>query len=229
VSLPEIPVLDLRRQGIASLDAARRERLLKLREACLGFIPGGTALSVVSDPIVRRWLKASGTPYFDDIGRLAAAAGVNGVWTLHAAYVAGCTALADETMDGPRLRRTLDWPFDGLGHLVEVVRQASPAGEFWNVTWPGFIGVLSATAPGRFAAAINQAPMRWRTGSHAMKWVDYAINALAVLPKRGLIPPEHLLRQAFESCATFDQAVDLLARTPVARPVLFIVTGTQKG
>ena len=75
-----------------------------------------------------------------------------GIWLLHGAYLFGCTALADETADGPRLRRTLDWPFPGLGRLVEVVRRRGEAGEYLNVTWPGFVGVLTAVAPGRFAA-----------------------------------------------------------------------------
>ena len=65
--------------------------------------------------------------------------------------------------EGPVLRRTLDWPFPGLGRLVEVARQRGAAGDFLSVTWPGFAGLLTAVAPGRFAASINQAPMRRRT------------------------------------------------------------------
>ncbi len=63
----------------------------------------------------------------------------------------------------PVLRRTLDWPFRGLGKCVEIAWQSGPAGEFYNVTWPGPVGVLSAMAPGRFCAVINQAPMQRRT------------------------------------------------------------------
>lgn len=39
---------------------------------------------------------------------------VNAIWTLHGAYVFGCTAMADEQGDAPRLRRTLDWPLQGI-------------------------------------------------------------------------------------------------------------------
>lgn len=87
-----------------------------------------------------------------------------GLWLLHGAYLFGCTALADDTAHGPRLRHTLGWPFPGLGRLGEVRRQCGAAGECLNVTWPGFVGVLTAVAPKRFAASINQAPMRrrWR-------------------------------------------------------------------
>ena len=52
------------------------------------------------------------------------------------------------------LARTLDWPFPGLGRFVELVRMRGPAGEFINVTWPGYVGALTALAPGRFVGGI---------------------------------------------------------------------------
>ncbi|HYC64430.1 MAG TPA: hypothetical protein VEC14_06845, partial [Reyranellaceae bacterium] len=58
---------------------------------------------------------------------------------------------------------------------------------------------------------------------------DYVINALVVLPKKGLMPPEHLLRRAFETCANFAAAVELLRQTPVSRPVIFTVAGAKPG
>jgi hypothetical protein len=192
-TLPAIPVLDLRQQGITALDDDWRTRLLRLRDACLGFLPAGTALAGLADPIGRRWLAASGSPYLGDIADLSQQAGVRGVWTLHGAYVFGCAALVDESAAGPRLRRTLDLPFHGLGHLVDTVRQRGDTGEFYNAIWPGFVGVLSALAPGRFGATINQAPLRWRTGSTLLRFVDYALNALSVLPEKGQMPPEHLV------------------------------------
>ena len=73
-----------------------------------------------------------------------------------------CTALARDD-DAPWLVRTLDWPFPGLGRHVEIALMRGAAGDFYNVTWPGFVGVLTAMAPGRFAAAVNQAPLRRRT------------------------------------------------------------------
>ncbi len=135
----------------------------------------------------------------------------------------------DEGPDGPVLRRTLDWPFPGLGRLVEIVRQRGPAGDYLNVTWPGFAGVLTAVAPGRFAASINQAPMRRRTAAGWLLWLDYALNAVQAFCSSGRPPPEHALRLAFETCATFDEACRFLAATPVARPVLFLVTGPMPG
>ncbi|WP_422015172.1 hypothetical protein [Reyranella sp.] len=108
-------------------------------------------------------------------------------------------------------------------------RQRGSAGEFLNVTWPGFVGVLSAMAPGRFAASINQAPMRRRWRTPMLLWLDYVLNALAGLRSSGRLPPEHLLRHVFETCTTFDEARHRLETAPVARPVLFLLVGTRSG
>ena len=61
--------------------------------------------------------------------------------------------------------RTLDWPFKGLGRHIAVARmRGAGGGDFFSVTWPGYVGALTAMAPGRFAACINQAPMWRRSG-----------------------------------------------------------------
>ena len=202
------------------------QRALAVRDACIGWLPCGGLLARLGDPIVKRWMRRAGSPYADEIEATARALKRPGIWLLHGAYLFGCTALADESADGPRLRRTLDWPFPGLGRLVEVMRRQGPAGAYLNVTWPGFAGVLTAMAPGRFAASINQAPMKRRT---PLLWLDYALNALIALRGSDGLPPEHLLRQTFETCATFEQAHRLLATAPVARPVLFLLIGCVPG
>jgi hypothetical protein len=53
-----------------------------------------------------------------------------------------------------------------------------PAGEYHNITWPGYVGILTASAPGRFAAAINQAPLWRRTRKPWLRPYDLAANAL---------------------------------------------------
>lgn len=212
----------LREAGELSVDRARA-----VRDACLGWLPFGSLLARLGDPIVKRWMQRC-TPYAGEIDDMARALGRPGTWLLHGAYLFGCTALADETIEGPRLRRTLDWPFPGLGRLVEVARRRGAAGGYLNVTWPGFVGVLTAVAPGRFAASINQAPMRRRTSLEVLLWLDYALNALAGL-RAWALPPEHLLRQAFDTCRSFEEARHLLETTPVARPVVFVLVGCRPG
>jgi hypothetical protein len=203
------------------------ERALAVREACLTWLPFGGLLARLGDPVVKRWmLRAS--PYAAEIEHVAKSVKRPGIWLLHGAYLFGCTALADDAAEGPRLRRTLDWPFPGIGRLVEVVRRRGLAGEYLNVTWSGFVGVLTAVAPGRFAAAINQAPMRQRTSLYPLLWSDYVINAVAGL-RASALPPEHLLRQVFDTCHSFDEARQLLETVPVARPVLFTLVGCRAG
>jgi hypothetical protein len=229
MNLARVPHFDARDGGPAAHARARVAQALAVRDACLGWVPAGGALARVGDPLVRRWMRRSASPYVEDIAAVQARLGRAGAWTLHGAYLFGCTALADEGAAGPRLRRTLDWPFPGLGRLAETVWQRGPAGDFVNVTWPGFVGVLTAMAPGRFAASINQAPMPRRTAADALRWIDYARNAMRPLWSRDTWPPEHLLRHAFETCATFDEAKALLERAPLARAVLFMLVGTKAG
>ena len=224
-----VPIVDLRDGGPPAHAGQRREQALALRAACLGWLPCGGLLARLADPLARWWLRRSASPLVGEIDAIARTLGRPGIWLLHGAYAFGCTALADESPDGPVLRRTLDWPFPGLGRLVEVTRQRGAAGEFLNVTWPGFAGVLTAVAPGRFAASINQAPMRRRTSAGWLLWLDYVLNAVTAFFTSGRPPPEHVLRRVFETCATFDDACRLLARTPVARPVLFLVAGCAAG
>jgi hypothetical protein len=228
-ALPRVPVIDVREGGAVAHARARIVQAQAVRDACLGWLPAGRLLAWPGDPLLRWWLRRSGSRYVGDIDAIARSARGRGVWFLHGAYLFGCTTLADEGMAGPRLRRTLDWPFPGLGRLVEVARQQGAAGDYLNVTWPGFAGVLTAVAPGRFAAAINQAPMRRRTRAAWLRWLDYTLNAVAALARGGREPPEHLLRRAFETCATFEAAHDLLRTAPVARPVIFTLTGTKAG
>ena len=143
-------------------------------------------------------MRRLGSAYVGEIDTIARLLGRPGICLLHGAYRFGCTALADESPAGPRLRRTLDRPFPGPGRLVETAHQRGPAGDFFNVTWPGFVGVLTASAPGSFAASINQAPMRRRTRRTSLLWIDYTLNAFGAIARGGRPPPEHLLRQAFE-------------------------------
>ena len=142
-----IPLIDALEDAATGAVRGREAEALEVREACLGWLPLGGLLARLADPIVRGWMKRAGTAYAIEIDAVARALKRPGIWLLHGAYLFGCTTLADETAQGPRLRRTLDWPFPGLGRLVEVRRQRGPAGEFLNATWPGFVGVLTAVAP----------------------------------------------------------------------------------
>ncbi|MDC7787652.1 hypothetical protein PQJ75_29890 [Rhodoplanes sp. TEM] len=226
---PSIPLVDLRAGGPPAhvrLDPARARAL---RDDCVAFFPRGVGLVIPAcDGLTRRWLGRSASPYVDEIAAMAETLGISGVWVLNGSYQWACTAIAREEGGAPWLARTLDWPFPGLGRRVTVARLAGPAGAFFSVTWPGFAGVLTGMAPGRFAACINQAPMRRRTLHPWLRLWDMTANAAAAWPVRHM-PPDHLLRHAFETCGDFVAARDLLADTPVSRPVIYTLAGTAPG
>jgi hypothetical protein len=179
------------------------------------------------DAVARRWLVRSQSPYVEEVRAIAAALGFPGIWFLNGSYQWSCTALARVQDGAPWLARTLDWPFPGLGRFVEIARMQGPAGEFYNVTWPGYVGALTAMAPDRFGACINQAPMWRRTQARALRLVDLAANALTTLRHQRAIPPDQLLRQVFEQAANYRDARSMLEAMPVARPVIYTVAGVR--
>jgi hypothetical protein len=99
------------------------------------------------------------------------------------------------------------------------------AGDFVSVTWPGYVGVLTAMAPRRFAGCINQAPMWRRTRHRWLRPCDFAVNAVTVWAGRGRMPPDQLLRQAFEVCDDYREARRMLETTPLSRSVIYTLVG----
>jgi len=227
--LSPIPIVDVRDGGPVRHAIEGRARSRALRDKCVGWLPRVAAsLLPVMDAVTRRWLLQSRSPYGAEVHAIAGELGFPGIWFLNGCYQWGCTALACEQGGAPWLVRTLDWPFPGLGRHLEVARMRGAAGDFDNVTWPGYVGVLTASAPGRFAACINQAPMLRRTRRPWLRPYDIALNARQTWGVRS-IPPDHLLREVFETCKTFGEAKHRLETTPIARPVIYILVGCYHG
>jgi hypothetical protein len=227
--LASIPIIDVRDDGPIRHAREGRARARALRDECVGWLPRVAAgLLPAMDSVTRRWLLRSHSPYAAEVHAIAAELGFPGIWFLNGCYQWGCTVLACEQGGAPWLVRTLDWPFPGLGRHLEVTRMRGAAGDFDNVTWPGYVGILTAAAPGRFAACINQAPMRRRTRRPWLRPYDIALNARQTWGIRS-IPPDHLLREVFETCKTFGEAKHRLETTPVARPVIYALVGCDHG
>jgi hypothetical protein len=227
--LATIPVNEIAPGGQVRHAVDGRARAQALRDECLAWLPRPARLMVPAiDAMTRHWLKRSASPYVAEIAAIAEALDYSGIWFLNGCYQWGCTALAREEDGMPWLARTLDWPFPGLGRRVEIARMRGPAGAFDAVTWPGFVGALTACAPGRFAACINQAPLLRRTRHPWLRPYDIARNGLATARIR-FIPPDHLLRDVLETCASFGAARHRLETTPVARPVIFTLAGCRRG
>ena len=227
--LVAIPVTDVREGGPVRHAIAGHARVRALRDACVTWlVPPLRSLLPAMDALTRRWLRRSRSPYVADVEAIAAGLDLTGVWFLNGSYEWGCTAAARDEHGSPWLARTLDWPFEGLGRHVEIAHMAGAAGEFFSVTWPGYVGALTASAPGRFAAAINQAPLWRRTRKPWLRPLDLAANALQTWPIR-FCPPDHLLREVFETCRDFGEARHRLETVPLARPAIFTLIGCERG
>src|SRR5229473_4335684 len=225
-----IPVVDVREGGAVRHAVDARARARALRDDCVTWLPRGARMLLPAmDALTRRWLQRSHSPYVMDLEAIAVALGFPGIWFLNGSYQWSCTALAREQAGVPWLARTLDWPFPGLGRYVEVARMRGPAGEFFSITWPGYVGVLTGLAAGRFAASINQAPLRRRTRHRWLRIFDLAANAVNTWRRVRHIPPDQLLRRVFETCHSFDEARQQLECVPVARPVIYTLAGTRAG
>ena len=213
--MPEIPVFDCGTLGAAHLVEMALPHAKRMME--MGRRNYSGPVLALTDWRSRRWLARNESPYAAEIDRIAKRLDLTGAHALNVSFEWACTSAAV----GPVLLRALDWPFDGLGRAVVVARHQGSAGPWLNVTWPGFVGALTGLAPGRFAAALNQAPLRYRTRVFPVDWL---IERLKVSRSRAM-PPAHLLRFAFETARNFDHAVAMLRDTPIALPALFSLTG----
>ena len=175
-----------------------------------------------ADARSQAWAARNTTPYGDEIARVAQTIGRAGAYLLNYSYEWGCTTGAvPEPGGGMTLMRTLDWPFDGLGRALIVLRSHTPLGGYYSVTWPGYAGVLTALAPGRFAAAINQPPLPLPGWGRAAGWLAARVR----VGRSTALPPSHALRLACETCATFAEAEALLRTTPLCLPAIFTLAG----
>src|SRR5580658_4154246 len=142
-ALTPIPVIDIRDGGPPRHARQSAAEARALRDACLDFFPRAAAPLVPAlDWAARRWLTRSRSPYVAEIAQIASELNFSGVWLLNASYQWGCTARAFEEEGAPWIIRTLDWPFSGLGRHVAVAHMQGAGGDFFSVTWPGYVGVL---------------------------------------------------------------------------------------
>jgi hypothetical protein len=222
--LPAIPIIDAREGGpLATARLAARQMQALLDDASRLIPP---PVFAITDRVSRRWLSRAQNPYLDEIDSIAAIAGRGGAHTLNTSFEWGCTSgVGNDPGGGIRLLRVLDWRQSGLGRAVIVAWQRGPAGDYANITWPGFVGVVTAMAPGRFAVALNQAPRPYRGLLLPIGWLA---GRVAVW-RSSALPAAHLLRWVCETCATYDDAFAVLSGTPLVGPALFTLAGINPG
>ena len=220
-SLAVIPLIDIGRDGPAALVERAPEQLERLLRGCRRHY--GSVVLRAGDAISRRWLDRTDNPYRDEIFGIARRIGRPGPTMLNLSYEWSCTCGVGPDVEGggSRLLRTLDWPTPALGTSVVIARQEAAVGAYYNITWPGFVGVLTAMAPDRFSAAINQPPMHRVSASLHLDWV---IGRRALWRACGL-PPAHLLRHVLDTCRDYDEALARLRDTPICTPVFYSLSG----
>lgn len=224
--LRTIPLVDIRHVGtVALVQEYEADARAMIRAGRRAFGPLLELLSYAALPIgdilAKNWLVRTHNPYLRDIEEIARMLKMQGVMALNLSYEWGCTTALQAGDDGCMMFRTLDWPFPEMGRHMIVTHEEGPAGDFYNVTWPGLVSVFTAMAPSRFAAAINQAPMRGHTGYYAIDWL---INHLRWGKETGM-PPGHLLRHVMEHAESYEKALEMLIHTPICMPAIFVLSG----
>lgn len=223
--LPPIPTFDGGADWPVAAFIQHRDRALALLKGAQGPVPGGVLH--LADRLSRRWLERADPDAVQEVDRVAALLGRPGAHFLNVSYDWGCSTVAAPGPQGgpPRLARVLDWPTPGLGRWAVAIRVQGPAGPYASLGWPGYTGVLQGVAPGRFAAALNQAPMNRPVGLYPADW---AVNAVRVW-RRPRTTPAHLLRRAFETAPDFAAACALIAEAPLSSGALFVLAGVNPG
>jgi len=114
------------------------------------------------------------------------------------------------TMHGMIHMRNMDWPLERLEEGTVILNYKNAlAGDFKTITWPGFSGVISGVAKGRFSASIN------------MNAIDNSFDV-------GGKPVAFILRDAFEKCRTCKNALDYISNQRVMAPAFVHLAGIKK-
>lgn len=214
---PDFPLqtlMQFRSRTIALLDEASRRYPQRLLAAL--------------DSVSRAWLKRADPAHLAEVDAIAGVIGRPGAYFFSVNYEWGCTCRVMPSPDrtSARLIRVLDWMTPGLGrNLVCAKVSGAPAGPFALLTWPGYTGVLQVVAPGRFAAALNQAPMRHVVGAFYPDWVANR-RRVWTMPYP---TPARLLRKVAEEAETFAAARRMLIDAPISTPAIFSIAGVGPG
>lgn len=222
--LPQIPLIDAGCDWpLATIDAEPERTAALLTSGARG----APAFAVrLADRISRRWLAKWDNPRLAEIDAIDARLRRPGAYFLNTNYEWTCTSRVDAGPDGrPRLVRALDWRVPGLGRNLILARIDCGPAPWLALTWPGYTGVLTALAPGRFAAAINQPPMATPLGFLPVDWA-LARHRVWHSPHP---TPAHLLREVFEHCADYAEAKRRLIETPICLPGFYTLAGIEPG
>lgn len=221
--LEPIPVLDTSPSFAMETLVAQEASAHALLDLATAPLPSAALRQL--DKVSRRWLAKWENAHLAEIDAIAARLARPGAYFLSVNYEWACTCRVapSPSRKSARLMRVLDWRAPGLGRHVIAARVQSPRGRFVTLTWPGYTGVLTGMAPGRFSAALNQAPMRKAVGFYVLDWA-VSRRRVWTMPHP---TPAHLLRSVFEEAADFAEARERLTREPISTPAIFSLAGIR--
>jgi hypothetical protein len=221
--LADIPVLECGVDFPVATLSAHPDRAHALLDLATHRVPAAALRQL--DRVSRAWLEKWENAHLGEIDKVARMLDRPGAYFFSVNYEWGCTCRVAPSPDhtSARLVRVLDWKTPGLGRNVVLAKVTAPAGLYLTLTWPGYTGVLTAMAPGRFSVALNQAPMRKSVGYY---YLDWAANRRRVwnMPHP---TPAHLLRRVCDEARTFADARDLLRSVPVSTPAIYSLAGLK--
>lgn len=223
-TLPAIPVIETGRDFPLATLAHFKTQIHDLFDHATRRYPARALVAL--DKVSRAWLVRNGSQHLDEIDAVARVLGRPGTYFFSVNYEWGCTCRVAPggERSSARLIRVLDWMTPGLGRNLVCARvSGASAGPFVVLTWPGYTGVLQVMAPGRFSAALNQAPMRMASGLY---YLDWASGRRRVWNSRHMTPA-HLLREVAEKAHTFAEAKAMLAKTAVSTPGIYSLAGVS--
>jgi hypothetical protein len=121
-----------------------------------------------------------------------------------------CSSFSYNLKGAPVLARNLDWAWpETLGHHTIIVRFRKRQHEYYAVTFPGFVGVLSAMSPGKWAITVNMAPQ-------------------VISPKVVKLPALMLTRRACDSSRSYNSLVKNILRMDTQTSFFVHIIGTRK-
>ena len=198
--------------------ALRHRRLVNALERSIAPTDADFARMKRSSNLLMGWHRRVENPYLAELESLHEMGFL--IYPMNGALEFGCTTAMVTRHNRPVLWRTLDWPWPHMAGGLLVVQMPSTHGVWYNVTWPNFVGVANALAPGRFALAVNRAPSWYE--------VKPATHRRLVLNSKNR-SPLHLAREVMQHAPDYATAKQWLLSSKLCTTAIFTLVGMDTG